>query len=55
MLMVTACSYYFLSVSFRSLKRQTVLDVQSGEEGLTAPDTQSHSLPTSQTHTGCSV
>lgn len=42
--MVIACSYCFLSVSFRSLKSQTGSEEQSGKEGMTAPDTQSHSL-----------
>lgn len=42
--MVIACSYCFLSVSFRSLKSQTGSEEQSGKEGMTAPDMQSHSL-----------
>lgn len=53
--MVIARSYCFLSVSFRSLKSQTGLEEQSGKEGMTVPDLQSHSLPTSQTHSGFSV
>ena len=42
--MVIACSYCFLSVSFRSLKSQTGSKEQSGKEGMTAPDTQNHSF-----------